>query len=156
MSEKKKLRSQNFEIKVMDMPIYRGRFIILLTNQTSQVKKHFPFFPNESDEPYACTLHGSYEDIESFAIVLNPWNNTSSITDGCVAHECLHLVNYIFANRNINYDLDNDEPAAYLINWLVDQTYSFLRETKTSHLLNRDLGQARIDAINGVHDRDLY
>lgn len=38
-----------------------------------------------------------------------------------IAHEVVHLVNYIYQDRCIELDLKNDEPQAYLTGWLVEQ-----------------------------------
>lgn len=35
-----------------------------------------------------------------------------------IAHEVVHLVNYIFKDMGIYLDLDNDEPQAYFTGWL--------------------------------------
>lgn len=40
-------------------------------------------------------------------------------TEPCVfAHECVHVVSEIMKAKGIDYDVDNDEPIAYLHSWL--------------------------------------
>lgn len=43
-----------------------------------------------------------------------------------IAHECLHVSNYIFQNAGIRLNTDNDEPSAYLVAWLVKKCHLFL------------------------------
>lgn len=38
-----------------------------------------------------------------------------------IAHEAVHIVNYVFKQAHISLDLDNDEPQAYLMGWVVDK-----------------------------------
>ena len=37
---------------------------------------------------------------------------------GTIAHESLHAVNFIFSDLDIEYSLDNDEHAAYMVGWI--------------------------------------
>lgn len=42
-------------------------------------------------------------------------------TPDVIAHECLHVVNYILHDRGITIDTANDEVQAYLLSWVVSQ-----------------------------------
>jgi len=48
-------------------------------------------------------------------------NITPDATPGVIAHEAVHIANYVFKQCCILPDLDNDEPQAYLIGWIVEQ-----------------------------------
>jgi len=50
-----------------------------------------------------------------------------NISVGTIAHECKHIVNYIFDARGIKLDTDNDEPECYLLGWLVDKICSIIK-----------------------------
>jgi hypothetical protein len=56
-------------------------------------------------------------------IVLNFWEPTANITHGIIAHEAIHAVNYIAEYAGMQHDIVNDEPFAYLTEWVVDQVY---------------------------------
>ena len=43
-----------------------------------------------------------------------------------IAHEALHIVTYLFQDRNIRIENNNDEPAAYLLGWIVGECHKFL------------------------------
>lgn len=47
-----------------------------------------------------------------------------------VAHEALHIVHKIFEDRYIQIDIDNDEPEAYLLGWVVGQCHKYLKLKK--------------------------
>lgn len=47
-------------------------------------------------------------------------------THSSIAHEVVHLVNFVFENCNIRPDLINDEPQAYLTGWITKQVYDAL------------------------------
>jgi hypothetical protein len=44
-----------------------------------------------------------------------------------VAHEGLHVVNFMFTDLRIEYDCQNDEHAAYLLGWVVGQCHKVLK-----------------------------
>lgn len=46
---------------------------------------------------------------------------TDPVNINIIAHEALHIVNYMFQDFGIVYDVDNDEPAAYLLGWIVNE-----------------------------------
>lgn len=48
-----------------------------------------------------------------------------------VAHEIVHVINYIYLDCGIHLDRENDEPQAYLTGWLFQQIEQFFKESKT-------------------------
>lgn len=46
---------------------------------------------------------------------------------GIIAHEAVHICNYIFQSANIKLDIDNDEPYAYLMMWVVEEVNETLK-----------------------------
>ena len=49
-----------------------------------------------------------------------------------VAHEAVHIANYVFIRCGIMPDLENDEPQAYLVGWIVNQISTILVKAKES------------------------
>lgn len=45
-----------------------------------------------------------------------------------IAHEVVHIVNYIFINNGILLDRHNDEPQAYLTGWVFNEIEKFLQK----------------------------
>jgi hypothetical protein len=46
---------------------------------------------------------------------------------GVIAHESLHAVSYIFDFHGIVMDCKNDEPIAYLLEWVVEECHKFIK-----------------------------
>jgi hypothetical protein len=44
-----------------------------------------------------------------------------------IAHEVVHLVNYIYQDCSMQLDRHNDEPQAYLTGWLFNKIEDFLK-----------------------------
>ena len=97
-----------------------------------------------------CIYYGKYKDLKKINDSLGYnefaesiygksfWNSETNrfrmflrddteITAGTIAHECKHIVNFIFEARGIKLDLDNDEAECYLLEWLVDKIYSIIK-----------------------------
>ena len=46
---------------------------------------------------------------------------------GCIAHESLHATSFIFMIAGIVPDVNNDEPQAYLLDFIVTEVTEFLK-----------------------------
>lgn len=94
-------------MKIKKIPIYKCH-VAIIDNKEEWLKE----FPNEPIGEYViattCTKGGD----------VYLYYNKDKINGGALAHECLHLVNFIFLNKGIEASLDNDEHQAYLLGWL--------------------------------------
>ncbi len=54
-------------------------------------------------------------------------NDAKDLGVGGVAHECKHLVNFIFIKLGMALDLENDEHECYLLDWLITQVLSIIK-----------------------------
>lgn len=67
------------------------------------------------------------EDAEDFESFLIPGRHKilllikPTAPSSVIAHESVHIVNQIFKSAHIQLDIDNDEPQAYLMGWVVEQ-----------------------------------
>lgn len=118
--------------KVYEMPLYRGVLVIIITNSPSGVRKMFPDF--DDDEVYAHSLLAGYRGKQAFVIIINPDNSYRDIKHGTIAHEAVHIANYVGMTRGFVADFDNDEPICYLVEWVTDKVYKLL---KKKDLLNK-------------------
>lgn len=48
---------------------------------------------------------------------------------GVIAHEAVHIANYIFKRIDAQLDINNDEPYAYLLGWIVDCITNILKKS---------------------------
>lgn len=61
-------------------------------------------------------------DFKHYIVAFESKNNS------LIAHEVVHLVNYIFLDIGIELDRINDENQAYLTGWLFETIEKFLNE----------------------------
>lgn len=117
---------EHLHIKHIEIPLYRGYFIIIVTNSSDRVKKHIPIFPY--DEVYAHSFSGNYRGRQGFMMVLNFKNGFRKIKHGVITHEAIHIAHFIADNRGIQANFNNDEPITYLAEWITDETYKFINK----------------------------
>ena len=113
--------------KIIKIPIYKGQLVFVLTNDNKKINKKVPDF-KEKTELYGHALNMMYEKEASYIIVLNSKHTHSRMTVGVMAHEAVHIADFIFTNCGITHDLDNDEPFAYLVEWITNELYEFYKE----------------------------
>ena len=113
--------------KIIKIPIYKGQLVLVLTNDNKKINKKVPDF-KEKTELYGHALNMMYEKEASYIIVLNSKHTHSRMTVGVMAREAVYIADFIFANCGITHDLDNDEPLAYLVQWITDELYEFYKE----------------------------
>mgnify|MGYP003290256149 CR=1 FL=1 len=96
-------------MKIKKIPIYKCH-VAIIDNKEEWLKE----FPNEPIGDYTiattCTKGGD----------VYLYYNKVKMDASSLAHECLHLVNFIFLNKGIDANLNNDEHQAYLIGWLFE------------------------------------
>ena len=80
-------------------------------------------------EIYAHSWFESYKGREGFIMILNFENDFRKITHGVIVHEAIHISNYIALERDIDPDFENDEPIAYLAEWITDEVYKFIKKS---------------------------
>jgi hypothetical protein len=50
-----------------------------------------------------------------------------NVSASSVAHEALHVVNYMMKDRDMVPDLNNDEWQCYLLGWIVRQCHKYMK-----------------------------
>lgn len=86
--------------KTIQIPLYYERLRIVVTKKL--------------DKPE----YAAYVEFKRRGPVLHI---TPKATAGIIAHEAVHIVNYVFKQADIQLDIENDEPYAYLLGWVVEQ-----------------------------------
>lgn len=114
---------------VVDIPIYRGKLIIIVSDDKEEIKKKISDFEEDGDiYGHACLTN--WEGWQGFALVINHKNKHRPLTFGVIAHEALHLTNFLMNERGVHLDYENDEPHAYLLDWIIEQVLDFLSQHK--------------------------
>lgn len=107
----------------MDVPLFRGTFIIILSNSPNKIRKHLPKW-NDS-EVYGHSWLSDFKGNQGFYVILNYDSKHRPIYHGVIAHESHHIASFIAECRGIQPDFNNDEPCAYLAEWASDEIYKF-------------------------------
>lgn len=112
----------------IEIPLYRGLFVPVLTNSVGLLKEFIPDF--EDSKVFAHTIYADREGIEGYHLILNYHYPNYKITHGIIVHEALHVVNMIADMRGLIPSHMNDEPMAYLIEWVTDEIHKFINKHK--------------------------
>lgn len=113
-------------IKEHEIPLYRGVLVIIISNDHESIRASVKSF--KSTEPYAHTHLDNWGDKQGFITIFNFNNPYRKITHGVIAHEALHVSNFLASERGIKASNNNDEPMAYLTEWVVDRIYEFINK----------------------------
>ncbi len=111
--------------KEINIPIYFGKLIIFNVEKMSDLNEKFNFNADDSWDSY-CFKKLLDDYTMTYCIAINVNNISFSI----VAHEVVHLVNYIFEHVGVQLDLHNDEAQAYFTGWVFEQIENFIKENK--------------------------
>lgn len=99
------------------IPIYHGTLYVIYTKDLKPIiKKHNLREGSEKCDAFVFSVEGKKGGIRYYAVFEK--NDVSVL-----AHEALHIVNFIFDDKHITPDVKNDEPQAYLIGWVFDKIY---------------------------------
>lgn len=119
------MEDRYFYIKVVNIPIYKGNLVMILSNDKDKISKLDKGWTKE--DIYAHAIHGEYKNFEAFYIVLDI-KNSSKITNGVIAHEAFHVAEFIAESRGFIPDFENNESVAYILEWVTDQIHKFIIE----------------------------
>ena len=112
--------------KKIKIPLYFGELILIEDRGLMEVKKKHNF-----------------KEMEGFAAISfrNPTKKGYSryviavrkgwVKPDLIAHEAMHIVSKVFEDRGMQCQLDNDEPQAYLMGWVVKECHKFFKVKKS-------------------------
>ena len=106
--------------KTIDIPIYCGKLTMILSNDLSCIEKKYK---TTSLEDFGAVTLKDENKYRNYVVAFTDPTHLSNI-----AHEVVHIKNYIFLDCNMMLDRINDEAEAYLAGWLFDQIYNFLQQ----------------------------
>lgn len=107
----------------IDIPIYFGYLIIVFDNDFKEVISKLKIETRGRDNLHEfgafTTSQRNKKGITQYFLIFKKSPNHSEI-----AHEALHLTNWIMLDRGLVSDWVNDEAQAYLLGWVVAQVYN--------------------------------
>lgn len=106
--------------KTIDIPIYRCELTMILGKDLAYVEKKYK---TASLENFGAVTLKDESKYRNYVVAFTDAKHLSNI-----AHEIVHIINYIFLDCGIELDRVNDENQAYLTGWLFDEIYKFLKK----------------------------
>lgn len=107
------------KIKKINIPIYRSQLTMIFDKDLSYVeKKH----KTSSLQNFGAVTLKDESKYRNYVVAFE--YSSGSI----IAHEIVHIINYIYLDCGIELDRENDENQAYLTGWLFDEIYDFLNK----------------------------
>lgn len=107
------------KIKKHKVPLYFEKIRIVVTNNPAKLLKKENIKYDFDVNIYEAFVQLNKKDT---TLYIRPKAKPSII-----AHEAVHIVNEIFKRVQIRPDLDNDEPQAYLMGWIVDKIHKAIK-----------------------------
>jgi hypothetical protein len=106
------------EITTIDIPIYCGKITIVLDKDLSYVEKKYK---TASLKNFGAVTLKDESKYRNYVVAFE------YISGSIIAHEVVHLINYIYLDCGIELDRANDENQAYLTGWLFNEIETFLK-----------------------------
>ncbi len=105
------------------VPLYFGELVMISVDCLTDLNSKHKIDAKSTWDSFCFKKEYKSGKIKYF-IVLKKDNISFSV----IAHEVVHLVNYIFIQAGIQLDLYNDEGQAYLTGWVFEQIENFTKE----------------------------
>ena len=121
------IKDKMYKSKKVTFPLYDSLTLeIIISDDVNKINK---VLGEEEDNYYACVWKSNSinKDCKTIVAIFNPANSNNKITPGIISHEAIHVKNIVFRTVGIQPDVDNDEPEAYLTEWVVDQIHSVFK-----------------------------
>ena len=103
--------------RTLDIPIYRGEIIIHWDKDLSYVQEKYGTVPLDNFGAVSLKL-----DHQKYMVAFE-----GDLDLGLIAHEVVHLVNFLFTDTGVVLDTQNDEAQAYLTAWIFDTIYETIK-----------------------------
>ncbi len=103
--------------KKIKIPIYGGILIIILDKDLSYVEKKYK---TRSLINYGAVTIQDENKFGNYIVAFECKDRS------LIAHEIVHIINYIFIDNCVELDRQNDETQAYLTGWLFNKIEKFI------------------------------
>lgn len=122
-----RFKSPHFKHKIIRVAIYGNYLIDICYGDLVEIQKHFkfPVDLNVNASVFETHFHEKQEIFEHVILVVGP-----DTTIPQLVHECIHLKNKLFKDIGHTLDVDNDEPEAYLTQYIFRMVTDKLKELK--------------------------
>lgn len=114
-------KSKKITIYNLDIPLYQCSVDIAVGEKARQIEKLWGNKPLKSGGQARDYMSNCYCMVSLYA-------DKPDIST--VAHEFIHVCNFIFKSRGLKLDVDNDEAFAYLHTYLMDEYIKYAKKHK--------------------------
>ena len=112
-------------IKNLKIPIYHGTLKIMQFKSLDEIPKDYLGDYKDFETRGNDAIAYWYDDKNLYRYYWMAFKEKTS--PECIAHESFHAMNYIFKDRQVDYNTSNDEHAAYLLGWIVKMCHKYLK-----------------------------
>ena len=109
------------KIKKINIPIYMGMLTIIIDKDLSYVEKKYK---TRSLKGYGAVTLKEKKKYREYVVAFE------YVSGSIIAHEIVHIINYIYLDCGIKLDAKNDENQAYLTGWLFEEIEKVLNQKK--------------------------
>lgn len=107
------------KVKKIDIPIFGGNLTIIFCNDLLEVSKKYGTI---SLSNYGAVTLRNESKFKEYVVAFEYYSGS------IIAHEIVHIINYIFIDVGVQLDRDNDETQAYLTGYLFTKIEKFLKK----------------------------
>lgn len=115
--------------KRIKIDVYHTSFTVFILDQLTDLYNYFPELQNQ----VTLINHGAVtftKEHKSGQIEYYIAFAQNELSVGLIAHESVHLVSMIFKNIGVLLSYENDEPQAYLVQFICEKIYQLTNERK--------------------------
>jgi len=116
------VEEENVYTKI-NIPIYGGYLAIHITKDIDKTLRVVDYDGDLVGDAY---MVFNLDGTKAYDLIFKH----DKIDHGLIAHECFHLTHRIMHDINKTFDFNNDEPEAYLMQFLINSIYDFLSENE--------------------------
>lgn len=108
------------KVYVKSIPLYFGFIKVVFTNNFNKANEKLNLKIKEDMSCFGAFVQGGRDEKKvSYYAAIFPKKPTHSM----IAHEVVHVVNWILEDRRVKLDPFNDEAQAYLTGWVTKHVY---------------------------------
>lgn len=122
-----------YKEKILKCPLYPVWVCYIASDSEEEINKRRKLDIEDFGIGYAIRqgiqLRGEKEKVICVFIIINPNFKVKELylSPGVIAHECLHGSSFILEYVGIHASHVNDEPQAYLIEYLIEEAHKFYK-----------------------------
>lgn len=115
-------------MKHVYLDLYNQNFLIFIGGTRDEHESSLSEYFGTKIELNTTECEGLVDVYKNTVLIYLRSGEKTTFNLGTIAHEADHATSHVFKIRGIEADLDNDEPHAYLIDWIYRQILGAIDE----------------------------